>query len=303
MKKNKYDPLAISRKNNLIFNIILAIIAISSLIPFIFVVIISFTDEGSLIEHGYQLIPKKLSLDAYRYIFTGAGQILTSYKNSIIITVTGVVIGLFLTSTYAYALSRKDFVFRNFFTKVAVIPMLFSGGLVSTYLIVTQFLNLKDSIWALIVPLLLNTFNIIVMRTFFITTIPEALIEAAKIDGANEFEIFWKVVLPISLPGLATIGLFLTITFWNDWQNAMLYITSDSKMPIQYLLIRIQNSTTFLSTRAGDIGAISNVAFSTLPKETLRMAIVVLTTAPIAMAYPFFQRYFIQGLTLGAVKE
>ncbi|MDO4662080.1 MAG: carbohydrate ABC transporter permease [Tissierellia bacterium] len=301
--KKKFDPLRISKKSNVILNIILLILSISAILPFIFVVMISVTDETSLIKYGYQLIPKDFSWNAYKYIFTGASQILVSYRNSIIVTVTGVVLGLFLTSTYSYALSRTDFYYRGFFSKVAVIPMLFSGGLVSTYLVISSFLNLKDSLWALIVPLLLNTFNIIVMRTFFQTTIPKALIEAAKMDGANEFQIFTKIVLPISLPGLATIGLFLTLAFWNDWQNAMLYITSDSKIPIQYLLIRIQNSTTFLSTRAGDIGGVASQAFGTLPKETLRMAIVVLTTLPISLAYPFFQKYFIQGLTLGAVKE
>lgn len=302
-KKKHYNPLEISPRANRALNIYLIILAISAILPFLFVVMISITSEDSLAMNGYSLFPKEFSLDAYKYIFNGGGTVIQAYKNSIFITVVGVIIALFLTMTYAYALSRKDFAFRGFFNRVAIIPMLFSGGLVSTYLVISNVLHLKNSIWALIVPLLLSTFNIIIMRTFFQTNIPNALIEAAKIDGANEFQIFIKIIIPLSLPVIATIGLFLTLGYWNDWYNAMLYISSDNKMPVQYLLIRIQNSTSFLQSRAGDIGGVASQAFKTLPKETLRMAVVVITTLPIAITYPFFQRYFISGLTLGAVKE
>ena len=167
----------------------------------------------------------------------------------------------------------------------------------------TQFLGLKDSMWALILPLLVGPYNIILMRTYFQTSIPKALIEAATIDGASEMQIFFKIILPLSLPILATVGLFVTLGYWNDWYQAMLYIDSEDKMPVQYMLMRIQNSTNFLSIRQDAIGSLAGEIKKTLPQESLKMAIVVITTAPILIAYPFFQRYFISGLTLGAVKE
>ena len=302
-KKKHFDPLEVSRASNIGLNIYLILLTISAILPFLFVLIISITDEATLAVNGYSLFPEKISFDAYRLIFKSGSQIIQAYKVSIFITVVGVIIALCLTTLYAYALSRDDFEFKGFFTKVSTIPMLFSGGLVASYLVMTQFLGLRNSIWALILPLLLGTFNIIIMRTFFQTSIPNALIEAATIDGANEFQIFFKIVLPLSLPVLATIGLFLTLAYWNDWYNAMLYIDDLNKIPVQYMLIRVQNSTAFLASRGSQIGGVANQAMKTLPQETLRMAIVVITTAPIAITYPFFQRYFISGLTLGAVKE
>ncbi|MFO3666703.1 carbohydrate ABC transporter permease [Anaerococcus kampingiae] len=301
--KKHYDPLEVSRASNIGLNIYLILLTISAILPFLFVFVISITDEATLATNGYSLFPKQISFDAYKLIFRSGSTIIQAYKVSIFITVVGVILALCLTTLYAYALSRDDFEFKGFFTKVSTIPMLFSGGLVASYLVMTQFLGLRNSVWALILPLLLGTFNIIIMRTFFQTSIPNALIEAATIDGANEFQIFFKIVLPLSLPVLATIGLFLTLGYWNDWYNAMLYIDDLNKIPVQYLLIRVQNSTAFLASRGSQIGGVANQAMKTLPQETLRMAIVVITTAPIAITYPFFQRYFISGLTLGAVKE
>lgn len=301
--KKHYDPLEVSRGANIRLNIYLILLTISAILPFLFVFVISITDESTLARNGYSLFPEKLSFDAYRLVFKSGSSIIQAYKVSIFITVVGVILALILTTLYAYALSREDFEFKGFFTKVSTIPMLFSGGLVASYLVMTQFLKLRNSVWALILPLLLGTFNIIIMRTFFQTSIPKALIEAATIDGANEFQIFFKIVLPLSLPVLATIGLFLTLGYWNDWYNAMLYIDDLDKIPVQYLLIRIQNSTAFLASRGSQIGGVASQAMKTLPQETLRMAIVVITTLPIAITYPFFQRYFISGLTLGAVKE
>lgn len=303
VKKNSFDPLKISKGSNVVLNIILILLTISAILPFLFVVMISFTDEDVIRRNGYQLIPEKFSTEAYQYVFKGGGQIATAYKNSVIITVVGVVIALILTTMYAYALSRDDYEYKGFFTKVSTIPMLFSGGLVASYLIMTQFLGLKDSMWALILPLLVGPYNIILMRTYFQTSIPKALIEAATIDGASEMQIFFKIILPLSLPILATVGLFVTLGYWNDWYQAMLYIDSEDKMPVQYMLMRIQNSTNFLSIRQDAIGSLAGEIKKTLPQESLKMAIVVITTAPILIAYPFFQRYFISGLTLGAVKE
>lgn len=293
----------IKKPTNVLFNIILTIPSLISIVPFIFVIIISFTDENSLAMNGYRFIPEKWSTHAYSYILESGESILRSYGITILVTVLGTVIGLLLISTYAYALSRKTYAYRSFFTKVITIPMLFSGGMIANYLIVTKVLMLKDTIWALILPLCMNSFNIIVLRTFFKTSIPDAVVESAKIDGASEWRLFFKIVIPMALPGLATIGLFLTLGYWNDWFSAMMYIDNQDLIPLQYLLIKIESSMDFLISNKAMMGVDGITAAANLPKETIKMAIVVISTLPIIFAYPFFQRYFVNGLTIGAVKE
>ncbi len=271
--------------------------------PFVFVIAISLTKEQSLQLNGYRFIPEEWSLEAYKYIFSSGSQILTSYGVTITVTIVGTLIGLAIMSMYGYALSRKSFAYRKFFTKVIFIPMLFSGGMVASYLVVTRFLGLKNTIWALILPMCVSSFHIIILRTFFKTSVPDAIIESAKIDGASEWRLFLRIVLPISLPGIATIGLFLTLGYWNDWFNAMLYIDEPNLIPLQYLLIRLENSMEFLANNATSLGANAIEATKSMPKDTAKMAIVVISTLPIIFAYPFFQRYFVNGLTIGAVKE
>ncbi|GFZ34357.1 sugar ABC transporter permease [Clostridium zeae] len=292
----------IKNSTSVIINIIMIILAVICILPFVFVVIISLTSEKSLQHNGYRFIPKEWSLNAYQYLIGAGSQLMKSYGITILVTVLGTVIGLILISSYAYVLSRRTFAFKGFFTKLAFIPMLFSGGMVSSYLVMVRFLHLKNTIWALILPLAMNTWYVIILRTFFKTSVPEAIIESAKIDGASEFRTFFQIVLPMSLPGIATISLFLTLGYWNDWFNAMLYIDKESLIPLQYLLIRIENSMEFLtSTKMLGVNAIG--ISQNLPKETAKMAMVVLSTLPIVCAYPFFQRYFVKGLTIGAVKE
>lgn len=293
----------IKKPTNVLFHIILTVLSLISVIPFIFVIIISFTDENTLVMNGYRFIPEKLSLYAYKYIVSAGDNILRSYGVTIFITVLGTIIGLLLTGTYAYALSRKTFMFRKFFTKVITIPMLFSGGMIANYLIVTRVLMLKNTVWALILPLCLNSFNIIILRTFFKTSIPDAVVESAKIDGASEWRLFFQIVIPLALPGLATIGLFLTLSYWNDWFNAMMYMTDKKWVPLQYLLIQIETSMDWLASNKAMMGVDGIQAAANLPKETVKMAIVVISTLPIIFGYPFFQRYFVTGLTIGAVKE
>ncbi|SHJ85996.1 carbohydrate ABC transporter membrane protein 2, CUT1 family [Clostridium cavendishii DSM 21758] len=293
----------ISKRSNAVINLILAILAALSIIPFIFVVIISLTAESALNKNGYSFVPEQWSFGAYKYLFESTDQVIRSCGVTILVTILGTIIGLILISTYAYALSRKTFAYKKFFTMVIFIPMLFSGGLVSSYLVNTQFLGLKNSIWGLILPICMNSFYIIILRTFFKTSVPDAIIESAKIDGASELRTFFQIVLPISLPGIATIGLFLTLGYWNDWFNAMLYIDKDSLLPLQYLLIRIESSMEFLVNNATKLGVAGVEAFRNLPKESAKMAMVVITTVPIVFAYPFFQKYFVNGLTIGAVKE
>lgn len=301
---NDNDKLnSIKKSTNFILNLLFVIIAALCIIPFVFVAIISVTSEKYLNANGYTFFPKELSLDAYKYILSSSSTILKSYGVTITITVVGTFLGLLIMSMYAYALSRKNFAYKGFFTKLIFIPMLFSGGMVSSYLVVTKFLGLKNSMLALILPICVNSFNIIILRTFFKTTVPDAILESAKIDGASEWRTFLRIVLPISIPGIATIGLFLTLGYWNDWFNAMLYIDNSSLMPLQYILIRIETSMEFLSNNATLMGANAVTAAASMPKETAKMAIVVISTLPIIIAYPFFQRYFASGLTIGAVKE
>lgn len=293
----------IQKPANYLFNIILGALALLSIIPFLFVIIISITDEKTLVKNGYRFIPEKLSLYAYKYIVEAGDSIIRSYGVTILVTIVGTVVGLLLIGTYAYALSRRTYAYRTFFTKVITIPMLFSGGMIANYLVMTRVLMLKDSVWALILPLAMNSFNVIILRTFFKTGIPDSVVESAKIDGASEWRLFFNIIIPMALPGFATIGLFLTLGYWNDWFNAMMYIDNKEWMPLQYLLIQIESSIDWLASNKGMMGVDGVIIAQNLPKETIKMAIVTISTLPIIFAYPFFQRYFVSGLTVGAVKE
>ncbi len=300
--KKSRDFQRLSPVWNVAFNLVAAILAILCVFPFLFVAIISFTDEQTLASEGYSLFPKRWSLDAYSYLFKAGDQLLRSYGVTIFVTVVGTVISLVFISLFAYAISRKSFKYRNFFGFFAFFTMLFNGGLVPSYIVSTQLLHLQNSVWALILPLAVNAFYIMIMRTFFATMIPDAIIESGKIDGAGEFGIFFRLVLPLALPGLATIGLFSTLGYWNDWFNALLYIDRPTLVPLQSMLMRIENSMQFILQNSNN-ASIGVGVLQSMPQDTSRMAMVVLATGPIVFAYPFFQRYFIQGLTVGAVKE
>lgn len=294
------EPSSIS---NTILNVIAGLFAIACVFPFLFVVIISFTNEKALARDGYRIIPKEWSLAAYNYIFQTGDQLLRSFGITLLVTVVGAIISLLLISHFAYAISRQNFRYRRLFSFIAIFTMLFNGGMVPSYIINTRMLHLKDTLWALILPLAVNAFYIMIMRTFYRTTVPDAIVEAGKIDGAGELRVFYNVVLPISLPGLATIGLFSTLGYWNDWFNALLYIDSPNLVPLQALLMRIENSMQFLVTNSALSNSGQGMALlSSLPQDSARMAMVVLATVPIVLAYPFFQRFFISGLTVGAVK-
>ena len=307
MKKKKINKVEIRSFNptvNLIFNIVMALFAISCVLPFFFVIMISLTQEASLAEMGYRFWPKEFSMAAYSYIFAGemSKKIFQAFGITVFVTVLGTVVNASMTSLYAYVISRSNFPFRRFLTIFALITMLFTPGMVATYLVVKNLLNLNDTIWALIMPLALGPFNILVMRSFFKKTVPDSIIESARIDGASEMRIFTKIVLPLAVPGIATISLFAALGYWNDWLNALLYIQKDSLVPLQYLLMKIQNDLDFLARNAG-LGAQIQGGLAALPSESARMAIVVVSTLPIALTYPFFQRYFVGGLTIGGVKE
>ena len=278
------------------------LMALVCIIPVLLVIAISLSAEASITEYGYHLIPKIVSFEGYEYLAKQSTLIIRALGVSLFVTIVGTVLGILLTTLMGYVLSRPGFKLNGFLTMVVFIPMVFNGGLVSTYFITSQFLNLKDSVWALILPLAVSSFNVVICRTFFKTTVPEELIESAKMDGARQFTIFFKIVLPISLPVLATIGLFLCFAYWNDWYQSMLYIDDQRLYSLQALLNAIMTNVNMLAQNAAAMGASMADTVANMPKEAARMAIVVVIVLPIACAYPFFQKYFISGLTVGAVK-
>jgi putative aldouronate transport system permease protein len=293
VKKQKFSQMAL----HLFFLVLTA----ACLIPFLLLVTASITDENEIIRDGYTLFPRHISFAAYSYLINDAEAILRAYGISITVTVVGTIAGLMMTVLFAYPLSRRDMPLRNSLTFYVFFTMLFSGGLVPTYLVYTQLLDLKNTILALIIPyLLVNGFYVLVTRTFFTTSIPIQVLESAYIDGAGEFRTFFQIVMPLSLPILATIGLFLMIHYWNDWFNGLIFITDTKLFSLQYLLNKILLDIQFLN--ASDMGGNQADMIANLPKEGVRMAMAVIGIIPLMAAYPFFQKYFVKGLTIGAIK-
>ncbi|CAM3465484.1 carbohydrate ABC transporter permease [Paenibacillus lupini] len=288
-------------KATVVFNIIgyvlITILTVLCLLPFVLIVSGSFTPEIEIVKAGFKLIPETFSLDAYKAAFSNPKQIFDGYRVTIMITVIGTIVGLFLTSMGGFVLSRKDFKYRDQLSFFIYFTTLFSGGLIPWYILITKHLDLKDTYLALILPSLLSAWNIILMKNFM-KSIPDSIVESAKIDGAGEFTIFLKLILPLSGPGLATIGLFMSLGYWNDWFLANLFITSESHYPLQFLLYKILASAAVLKTNvAGNLSPDFQP-----PAETLKMAAAVIATGPIVFLYPFVQRFFVKGLTIGAVK-
>lgn len=302
-KRKKASRLnKVSIPAEIIMNIIIAIFSLICIIPFVFVIIITFTSQESLREIGYSFRPISLSLTAYRYVVNLGELILRAYGNSIFITVVGTILSVLICVLYSYALFRPDYKWRGFFNFLSFFTMLFGGGLAPTYFVCKQMLGLSDNYPAMIVPLLFNPFNIIIMRTFFKTSVPTELIEAAAIDGSGEYNTLFRIITPIAKPGIATIALMNAIAIWNEWYIPMLYIRESKLYPLQYVLIRMQNDIDFLVKNASSLGVEAQRIAANLPKDSLRMVLVVLVVLPIACAYPFFQRYIISGLTIGSVK-
>lgn len=270
---------------------------------FAFMVVIgsSFQSQSEIYDVGYRAFPKTFSLEAYSYILNQPMIILRSYLVTIVTTLIGALGGLWLTSTCGYVLSRRDYPYRRPLSLFVLFTMLFNGGLVATYIVNTQWLHLYDSVWALILPLMVSPWNIMLMKSFF-SDIPTAVIESAKIDGAGEFQIFTRFVIPLSKPVFAAVGLFLTLTYWNDYMESLLYIESESLYKLQYLLMKLLKDMEFLnSAQAADTGAIDMLA-QNIPSENARMAMCIIAAGPMLVIFPFFQKYFSKGLSLGAVK-
>lgn len=295
-KFNQVKPLT-----NVGFSAIFILLALVAVIPVIFVLIISISSEASIAHNGYSFFPSELSGAAYEELWKSRDYIGRAFINSIGITIVGTCLGLVLMGTLGYAMSRPTFYFKGLYTWMVFIPMLFSGGLVASYMINSQVYGFRNTYYPLVLLGCCSSWWTIIMRTFFQTTIPDSIIESGKIDGASQLRIFVQLVIPISLPVIATIGLFLTFSFWNAWSNAQLYLTDKSLFPLQYVLVRIQRNVDFLEQRASE-GSALDVAGFEAPTQSVRMAIVMVIVLPIACAYPFFQRYFVSGLTIGSVK-
>lgn len=287
---------------NVVFHLIFIVLALLCLIPVLVVLSISLTSEDSIRDSGYHLFPTAFSGDAYRYIAQQGTMIAKALGISVLVTGLGTVLGVMLTTSMGYVLSRPNYKLKGLLTWIVFIPMVFNGGLVSSYYINANLLGLKDSVWALILPLAVSSFNVIICKTFFRSTIPDALIESAEIDGSSQLRIFFSIVLPISLPVLATIGLFLCFAYWNDWFQSMLYIDNQSLYSLQALLNSLMTNVDALAKNASSMGISYAELVATMPKESARMAVAIVIVVPVAVAYPFFQKYFISGLTVGAVK-
>ena len=308
MSRNESKDLAVSAPKNIklstsskifyvICYVIVALVALVCLIPFILLISGSFTSEQWIRFHGFSLWPGEFSLEAYKIIFKTPEKIVRAYGVSIFITAVGTLAGLFLTSLTAYVISRKDAKYRNVLSFFFYFTTLFNGGMVSTYIFYIQYLHLKDNYLALILPGVFNVFYLLIMRTF-VNNIPFALIESAKLDGAGEWRIYFTIILPLLKSGLATIGLFLALGYWNDWYNAMLYMNDEAKYPLQYMLYSVQQQTQALARIAAQAG----IQVANLPSNSLKMAMAVVATGPIIIVYPFVQKYFMAGLMVGSVK-
>lgn len=279
-------------------NTLLIVLCVLCIAPFIMLIAASFTGENTLVSEGYNFIIKDFTLDAYQYLFRD-NSIFRAYGITIFVTAVGVTCSILVTTLLAYPLSMGNLPGKNVFMFLVFFTMLFSGGLVPSYMMWTQIFHIKNTIWALIVPnLITNGFTIMIMRTYFATNIPKEILESARIDGTSELKILFRIVVPMSLPIVATVGLMAGITYWNDWNNALYYITDNHLNSIQALLNKMLTNAQYLQQTA----QYGSVAMDAVPTTAVRMAVAVLGAVPLMCIYPFFQKYFAKGLTLGAVK-
>ena len=299
---NKFN--VIGRGWNALFTTILCIVSLTMIIPMALVVVVSFSSELSIANKGFSFFPETWTLEGYRYLAKMGDQVLRSYGITIFYTVTGTLMSLTVMSLYAYVLAQRSFRHHKFMTWILFFTMLFGGGLVPSYILNVRYLHIYDTVWVFLLPSLVSAYNVIILRTFIQTTIPESLFEAARIDGANHFQVFGKIVLPLYKAGLATIGLFNVVGRWNDWFTGVLYIENPNLVPLQTLLQKIQSSIEFIKQNAAVAGTPDGIELMrNLPQQNLRMACMFIIILPVLAAYPFFQRYFVSGLTIGSVKE
>lgn len=290
-----------NKTGQVVLNIIFILLTAAAVAPFLLLVSSSLTSEASLVREGYCFVPHEFDLGAYTYLFKSGAKILRGYGITILVTVMGTTLSVLLTTLFAYPLSRKELPFRYGFSFFVFFTMLFNGGLVPTYMMWTQVFHIKNTIFALLLPsLLMNAFYIIMMRSFFTSNIPDALVEAARIDGAGEYRILYRIVLPLSKPMMATISLMVGLGYWNDWMNSLYYVSDEKMFSIQAILNTIITNIQFLMSSSST--ASSGMDVSTLPSVGIRMAIAVIGVVPVLCIYPFFQKYFVKGIVVGGVK-
>lgn len=290
-----------SKSFNRIATIILAVLVCLTVFPVLLMVVASFTDETALLRNGYSIIPSKLSFSAYYYIVKQGAKILRAYGITILVTVLGTSLSVLITTMLAYPMSRSSFKYRNVLSFFVFFTMLFNGGIVPSYILWTGFFHIKNTIWALILPnYLVSAFNVIMVKNYYMNSVPGALIEAAQIDGASEMKIFWKIMFPLAKPVVTTIALFTGLAYWNDWTNGLYYVDSEKLYSIQLLLMKIMNNVESLKTNTSLANA--GAAIADLPSTSVRMAIAVIGILPILFVYPFVQKYLIKGVVVGAVK-
>ena len=286
----------------IILALILILLTVFFAAPVLLVFIAAFTDEVYINQHGFSFLPEVWSMNGINSVLRYGQQLLQSYGITILVTVAGTLFGLLIMSMYAYSMSRRDFRLSKFLSIFLLIPMLFNGGQLSGYIVFTSWYGLKDNLLLLILPLCVTTMNVIILRTYIANSIPYELMEAATIDGAGDYRTFFQITLPLMKPALAAVGFMLATAYWNDWQNALLYIDSASKQPLQLLLIKIQKSIEFLLNN-NNVPATARAAMGgAIPQYSSTMATVVVVIGPIMIVYPFFQKYFVKGLTVGSVK-
>lgn len=286
-----------------VLGLILLLYTVACALPILLVFIAAFTDDKWIAENGYSFFPGKWSLAGMKYVLRYDDKLITAYAVTIFVTVVGTLLGLFVMSMFAYSISRKGFRLAKFLSIYLLIPMLFNGGQLSGYIVFTNWYGLKESLLLLILPLSVTTMNVIILRTYIVNSIPGELMEAAKIDGAGEYRTFFQIVLPLLKPSLAAVGFMLATSYWNDWQNAMLYITKEKKkIPVQLLLVNIQKNMQFLLNNTNLPASVKIALGGNIPEISSIMATVLVVIGPIMVVYPFFQKYFIKGLTVGSVK-
>lgn len=285
-----------------VLSVILLVYTVFCALPILLVFIGAVTDEKTLTTEGFSYFPSKVSMDGVNSVLRYGKQLFVSYGVTIFVTLSGTALGLLVMGMIAYSLSRKDFRMRGFLSIFIMIPMLFTGGQLSSYIIYTSTYHMKDNILLLILPMCVSTMNIIILRTYVQSGIPDELVDSARIDGAGEYRTFFQIVFPLMKPAVAAVGFMMATGFWNDWQNALLFITSDNKKPLQLLLVNIQKSIeVLLNTRNIPSGVLAKMQ-GNIPQNSATMATVIVVIGPIMIAYPFFQKYFIKGLTVGSVK-
>lgn len=303
VRKRKRRFNQISSGWNFVLTTIFTVLAILTFMPLLLVISISFSSAQSIAMNGYQFIPSEWSIQAYKSVMEMGTSVGRSYMMTIFYVFVGTVSSMFVMSMFAFVLARKDFKYRNVLAFMAYFTTLFSGGLVPSYIVNTRYLHLNDTIWIFILPGMVSSFNVIVLRTFIQSNIPDALFEATKLDGGNDFQIYWYVVMPLFKAGLATIGLFKVVTSWNDWFKGILYIENPKLVPIMTLLQRIQQDMDFIRSNTDFASSEEGRDFlANLPSESTRMAISIIAILPLLVMYPFFQKYFVKGLTVGSVK-